>query len=107
MTEIQISNLTDFDLDVVILTGSAGTGKTTRVKEILKNLSKQKRSIKLLATTGRAAKVLSNATGQEAGTIHSEIYNFNGLHGVDTINFDDTNQAMGTIYMQLALQCRR
>lgn len=106
MTEIQISNLTDFDLDVVILTGSAGTGKTTRVKEILKNLSKQKRSIRLLATTGRAAKVLSNATGQEAGTIHAEIYNFNGLHGVDTINFDDTNQVTGQLSLNFGLKPR-
>lgn len=57
---------------VMILTGDAGTGKTTVVKailEIYKELHK-KSNIRLCAPTGRASKRLEEATGYEASTIH-------------------------------------
>lgn len=55
---------------VSVITGGPGTGKTTIVScalEIFKMLNK---NILLLAPTGRAAKRLSESTGEEAKTIH-------------------------------------
>ncbi|MBO5630574.1 MAG: AAA family ATPase, partial [Aeriscardovia sp.] len=48
------------DKRVFILRGYAGTGKTTLVKEILSELRRRNRGYNLLASTGRAAKVLSD-----------------------------------------------
>lgn len=55
---------------VFVLTGGPGTGKTTVVKGILSILKAQGLNIKLAAPTGRAAKRLSETTGQKALTIH-------------------------------------
>ncbi|MEQ8152830.1 MAG: ATP-dependent RecD-like DNA helicase, partial [Smithellaceae bacterium] len=55
---------------VMVITGGPGTGKTTIINAILKIFSAIKAGIMLAAPTGRAAKRLSEATGQEAKTIH-------------------------------------
>lgn len=60
--------------EVFLLKGFAGTGKTTIVGSLVKNLSKVKKSAVLLAPTGRAAKVISNFSNKEAFTIHKKIY---------------------------------
>lgn len=57
-----------------ILRGYAGTGKTTLMKTLVKTLPSIGMRFVLMAPTGRAAKVLSNYTGQNAGTIHRRIY---------------------------------
>ncbi|MBR1513102.1 MAG: AAA family ATPase [Bacteroidales bacterium] len=59
---------------VYILRGYAGTGKTTLVKTLVKTLPEMGMRYVLMAPTGRAAKVLSNYTGQNASTIHRKIY---------------------------------
>ena len=43
-----------------ILTGYAGTGKTTLMKTLIKWINEQNKEFQLLASTGRAAKILSN-----------------------------------------------
>ncbi|MGB5048696.1 MAG: AAA family ATPase [Caldilineaceae bacterium] len=55
---------------LTILTGGPGTGKTTTVRTILRLCQATGRSALLAAPTGRAAKRLSETTGQEAKTIH-------------------------------------
>lgn len=55
---------------VQIVTGGPGTGKTTIVKCILKVFKDLKQNVALCAPTGRAAKRLSQATGEDAKTIH-------------------------------------
>lgn len=55
---------------VVIITGGPGTGKTTIIKTIIRLLEKEELKIALAAPTGRAAKRMSEATGNEAKTIH-------------------------------------
>jgi len=60
--------------EVFLLKGYAGTGKTTLIGTLVKNLWKVKRSSVLLAPTGRAAKVISNYSQQTAFTIHKKIY---------------------------------
>ena len=59
---------------VMILRGSAGTGKTTLAGAIVKALAALKQKLILLAPTGRAAKVLSLYAGHAAYTIHRRIY---------------------------------
>jgi len=55
---------------VLVITGGPGTGKTTMTRAILEVLLKKGRRAVLCAPTGRAAKRLNEATGQEARTIH-------------------------------------
>ncbi|WP_310600325.1 ATP-dependent RecD-like DNA helicase [Desulfobulbus sp.] len=55
---------------VLIVTGGPGTGKTTLVNGILRILAAKRLDILLAAPTGRAAKRMAEATGQEAKTIH-------------------------------------
>lgn len=55
---------------VFILTGGPGTGKTTVSKAILSWLKTQKLRFKLASPTGRAARRLSEVTGEEAATLH-------------------------------------
>lgn len=68
------------DSKVFILKGYAGTGKTTLMRKLISEMQKRGLSFSLLASTGRAAKILSNATGCESKTIHSEIYTFADLN---------------------------
>ncbi len=67
---------------IFILRGYAGTGKTFIISNVVKNLWKIKKSVILLAPTGRSAKVLSGYCEKEAFTIHKEIFyaksNFSG-----------------------------
>lgn len=59
---------------ISILSGSAGTGKTTVVSAIIKAIEKAHgtgTSFQLLAPTGKAADRLRERTGKEAATIHS------------------------------------
>ena len=77
--DIGLKQLSSFILskskeDLFLLKGYAGTGKTTIIATIVKNLWKLKKSALLLAPTGRAAKVISNYTNKEAFTIHKKIY---------------------------------
>ena len=55
---------------VMVLTGGPGTGKTTTVNAILSLLQHSGQRVALCAPTGRAAKRLSELTGQKAQTIH-------------------------------------
>ena len=55
---------------VFILTGGPGTGKTTTLNGVIKILKAQKKRILLCAPTGRAAKRMSDLTGEPAKTIH-------------------------------------
>ncbi len=62
------------DSVVMILRGSAGTGKTTLAGAIVRAMASLKQKLVLLAPTGRAAKVFSLNAGSPAYTIHRRIY---------------------------------
>lgn len=64
---------TDCD-SILLLKGYAGTGKTSLVGALVKTMVELKQKSVLLAPTGRAAKVLSDYSGQKASTIHKKIY---------------------------------
>ena len=75
-----LSFLEDSSYKAFILKGYAGTGKTTLTKQFIDELVKRELPFSLLASTGRAAKILTNATNYLARTVHSEIYTFSDLN---------------------------
>ncbi|MBW2960638.1 ATP-dependent DNA helicase [Mesonia aestuariivivens] len=77
--DVALQKLSNFilstkDDQLFLLKGYAGTGKTSIIGTIVKNLWKIKMSPVLAAPTGRAAKVMSNYSGYQAQTIHRKIY---------------------------------
>lgn len=62
-----------------LLKGYAGTGKTFMMKGLTDFLSTNKRSFRISAPTGRAAKVISQKTKHKAYTIHKSIYSSKDL----------------------------
>lgn len=56
--------------NISIITGGPGTGKTTIIKCVIEIYKSHKRKVVLCAPTGRAAKRMSETTGEEAKTIH-------------------------------------
>ena len=74
MYHISAFLLSEKENPTYILKGYAGTGKTTLVRALVKTLPSIGMKYVLMAPTGRAAKVLSNYSGQPASTIHRRIY---------------------------------
>ncbi|HHS95591.1 MAG TPA: DUF2075 domain-containing protein, partial [Phaeodactylibacter sp.] len=90
---------------IFILKGYAGTGKTTLIKFVLDWLEQTKtcRPI-LLASTGRAAKVLENKAKYQAGTVHGHIYSFDVMD-TGTNNQDATlNPKTGQLSLNFSLK---
>ena len=58
------------DNNVTIITGGPGTGKTTIIKSIIEMYKQKKYKVVLCAPTGRAAKRMTETTGEEASTLH-------------------------------------
>lgn len=57
-----------------ILKGYAGTGKSTLIAHLVNELLAQKKKVRLLAPTGKAAKVIANYSKKPAYTIHKLVY---------------------------------
>lgn len=74
---------------VMILRGSAGTGKTTLAGAIVKAMAALKQKMILLAPTGRAAKVFSLNAGHAAYTIHRRIYRQKTAADLSSFNLND------------------
>jgi tRNA(Met) C34 N-acetyltransferase TmcA len=77
--DVALTQLSQFILEsrpneLYVLTGYAGTGKTSIIGTLVSCLWEVKKSAVLLAPTGRAAKVISAYARQEAFTIHKKIY---------------------------------
>ena len=84
---------------VMILRGSAGTGKTSLSGAIVRTLRAIRHKVMLLAPTGRAAKVFSLSSGVPAYTIHRRIYREKAFAGVDgQFNLND-NLYTDTLFM--------
>lgn len=84
---------------VMILRGSAGTGKTTLSGAIVRTLKEIRQKVMLLAPTGRAAKVFSLNSGSPAYTIHRRIYREKSFSGVEgQFNLND-NLYTDTLFM--------
>ena len=55
---------------IIVITGGPGTGKTTSIRAILAMFDRIGLKTLLTAPTGRAAKRMTELTGQEASTVH-------------------------------------
>ena len=81
---------------VMVMRGSAGTGKTTLAAAIVKAMATLGQKLVLLAPTGRAAKVFSLYAGHAAFTIHRRIYRQKSLEGRFELSF---NNAQDTLFI--------
>ena len=100
----QILDFIDGKDRVFILKGYAGTGKTTLLRFLLTELRKRNHNYRLLAPTGRAAKVMANLSSTEqqaapAQTIHSMLYTFHGLNEEVDITRDYTHNDGSELYL--------
>ena len=84
------SYICEDNTDVIfLLTGYAGTGKTSIISSIVKTLDLLRIRTVLLAPTGRAAKVLASYAGNQAFTIHKKIYRQKSVkEGIGTFVLD-------------------
>ena len=67
--------------DILLVSGYAGTGKTSAIAAFVRALKELEYKYVLLSPTGRSAKVLSGFTGEKASTIHKHIYRQKSLRG--------------------------
>ena len=74
---------------VMILRGSAGTGKTTLAGAMVRALGALNQKLMLLAPTGRAAKVFSLYSGHAAYTIHRKIYRQKSAGDLSSFSLND------------------
>lgn len=77
---------------VLIITGGPGTGKTTTINTIIHVLKNEGLEILLAAPTGRAAKRMSETTGEEAQTIHRMLQYNGGVEMEDQEERFERNQ---------------
>jgi len=86
--------------EVFVLTGYAGTGKTSLLSALVKVLPLFNYKFVLLAPTGRAAKVMSQFTKRTAFTIHKKIYKTKGATDKGGLEFSNTkNYQSNTIFI--------
>ena len=87
------------EMDVMLVNGYAGTGKTTLVRALVRTLDKFSQKYVLLAPTGRAAKVLSSYTGKNAYTVHKKIYRQKSAKDGLGVFVLDRNLAANTLFV--------
>lgn len=68
---------------VMVLRGSAGTGKTSLAGAMVRTLHRLGQKLTLMAPTGRAAKVFAQGSGMAAYTVHRRIYREKAYRGLD------------------------
>jgi len=85
--------------EVFVLNGYAGTGKTSVVGAFIKALVAAKRKIRLVAPTGRAAKVAQAFSGHPASTIHKLLYRGNSTDPGNMHFFLAHNETPDTIFI--------
>ena len=84
------------DRAVMIMRGSAGTGKTSLSGAIVRTMRRLKQRVVLLAPTGRAAKVFSINSDTPASTIHRRIYRQKSMEGAFSLA---PNMMSDTLFM--------
>ena len=85
-------------MELFLLRGYAGTGKTTLVGALVKTLTELNQPVVLMAPTGRAAKVFSSYAGQPAYTIHKRIYRQKSITDTETFSLN-VNLSKHTLFI--------
>jgi ATP-dependent exoDNAse (exonuclease V) alpha subunit len=88
----------DKQFEIFILSGFAGTGKTTLISSFVNALDEFKIRSYLMAPTGRAAKVLSNYSKKSAHTIHRSIYFIQSPNGTPNFTLGE-NKRTNTVFI--------
>ena len=84
---------------VMIMRGSAGTGKTSLAGAMVRTFTRLGQKLLLMAPTGRAAKVFAMNSGHTAFTIHRKIYREKSYSGIGgQFNLND-NMHKNTLFM--------
>ena len=81
-------------MPVMVMRGSAGTGKTTLAAAIVRALQSLQQQLVLMAPTGRAAKVFSLYAGSAAYTIHRRIYRQKSLEGGFELGYNNAHDTL-------------
>lgn len=79
---------------VMVMRGSAGTGKTTLAAAIVRTMLALHQHMVLLAPTGRAAKVFSLYAHHPAFTIHRRIYRQKSVEGAFELNYNNAHDTL-------------
>jgi len=82
-----------------IIKGYAGTGKTTLISALVNSLREDKVFFRLMAPTGRAAKVLGQYSAYHASTIHRSIYFARTGQGGNLLLTLQKNKARNAIFI--------
>lgn len=88
----------DKTFELFLLTGFAGTGKTSLISAFVKSLDAIRIFSYLMAPTGRAAKVLSGYSKKHAHTIHRSIYFINSADGNPSFKLGE-NKRSNTLFI--------
>lgn len=84
--------------EVFILNGYAGTGKTSLIGALISAMGAYKMRTRVLAPTGRAAKVAEKYSARKASTVHRHIYRHETVNGVITFSLGH-NSSVDTLYI--------
>ena len=85
-------------MELFLLRGYAGTGKTTLVGALVKTLTELNQPVVLMAPTGRAAKVFASYAEQPAYTIHKRIYRQKSITDTETFSLN-VNLSKHTLFI--------
>lgn len=94
------------DSGLTVITGGAGTGKTTIIKELATRLQAKGHPVLLAAFAGKAAARIKEATGFEASTIHRMLgwmgdrFTCGSLQG-ETVIIDEASMVSSTLLAEI------
>ena len=96
------------NLGLTIINGGAGCGKTTIIKQIVRQLEKRGCHVDLCAFAGKAAARMREATGHHASTIHSLLgwcgegggFALGNLHGASVI-LDEASMVPSSLIFEI------
>lgn len=97
---------------ISIITGGAGTGKTTVINELIFNFEKQKLSYLLCSFTGKAVARIKEVTGKGSSTIHRFLYAAKEMAGQnipvipDVIIIDEVSMVTCELFYELICSIR-
>ena len=90
------------DSSIFVLKGYAGTGKTTLLKYFINECCIEKKTVTLMASTGRAAAVLKTKSRFNATTVHSLVYKFDEVKATSEDAWSMKGNETGQLYLNFS-----